>query len=84
MEVRIFKRLVNTANRSIYAVSGAKSQDEAIKAVIRKKKESMSTYDDYFCVPGVIAPYTDESGKKWDGLYINNKIRGKKCLVVSR
>lgn len=85
MKVIPFKRLIcKGSHNTLYAVIGAKDNNEAIMAVIRFKKASKKTFADYFCTEGVIAPYKDENGKKWDGLYLDETVKGKKCLIVSR
>ena len=47
IKIRVFKAENNKRNKAYYAVTGAKSWDEAVKAVIRKKKESNDTYYQY-------------------------------------
>lgn len=85
MEIRAFKRLAKIGKRStLYAVTGAIADYDAIMAVLKYKKESIRKYDEFFCTEGVIAPYKDEHGEKWDGLYLDESVKGKKCLIVSR
>ncbi len=85
IKIRPFKRLEKGSHSStLYAVTGAVADYDAIMAVLRYKKESVKHYDDFFCTDGIIAPYKDENGKKWDGLYLDEKVKGKKCLIVSR
>ena len=78
MEIRRFKEL--EGKRTYYAVIGAKCWDEAVKAVIRKKKESISkTYYDYLAGDAVIAPYKDKQDGLWKATVRKS---GQKCIMV--
>lgn len=78
MEIRRFKEL--DCKRTYYAVIGANNEDEAVKAVIRKKKESISkTYFDYLAFKAVIAPYKDGLDGLWKA---RDKKDGQRCFMV--
>lgn len=81
--VRIFRRLDNKS-RSVYAVTGTTDPEEAVMEVIKFKKASAKTAGNYICTDGVIADYTDENGNKMDDLYLDDKMKGKKVLIVCR
>ena len=80
MVVRLFRK---TDNRSkiYYAVTGTTNRAEAIKAVIRKRKESYSTSEEYLAAKGTTAPYKDGL----DGLYTASAgVKGTACVIVWR
>ena len=78
MEIRRFKEL--EGKRTYYAVIGANNEDEAVKAVIRKKKESISkTYFDYLASRAVIAPYKDGLDGLWKA---RDRKDGQRCFMV--
>lgn len=79
IKIRIFKAENNSHNKSYYAVTGAKCWDEAVKAVIKIRKESSKTYYDYQASNGVIAPYKDGLDGLWN--WIDRK-SGKPCVMV--
>ena len=79
IEIRVFKAENNSHNKSYYAVIGAKCWDEAIKAVIKKKKESSKTYYDYRACNAVIAPYKDGLDGLWNE---RDRKSGKLCVMV--
>ena len=78
MEIRRFKEL--EGKRTYYAVIGASNEDEAVKAVIRHKKESVAkTYGKYLLWKAVIAPYKDGL----DGLLkARDRKDGQRCFMV--
>lgn len=79
MEIRIFKAENNKFNKTFYAVFGAKTEADAINAVIRKKKASTKTFLDYSSCKGVVAPYS----KEYDGLWLKHDRKdGKPCIIV--
>ncbi len=82
MEVKIFKRFNNKCNKSVYGVIGAKKPKEAIEAVVRFRKLPLSAVKDFKATNGVIAPYIDDNGREWVGLYTHGK--GEKCYIVSK
>ena len=78
MEIRRFKEL--GGKRTYYAVIGAKNWDDAVKAVIRKKKESIvKTFYDYLACNAVIAPYKDGLDGLWNE---RDRKSGKQCVMV--
>ena len=80
MEIRVFKAENNKHNKTYYAVTGAKSEDEAVRAVIKHKKANFAkTYYSYVVWKGVIAPYKDGLDGLWKAK--DNK-DGKPCLIV--
>lgn len=79
MEIRKFKAVNNEHNRTYYAVTGVKCWDEAVKSVIKKRKESSKTYYDYLASNGVIAPYKDGLDGLWDA---RDRKSGKPCVMV--
>ena len=79
LEVRVFKAENNKANRSYYAVTGAKTEAEAINEVIKYKKASKNTFLDFDCRKGYIAPYKDGLDGIWFGLPV---CRSQSCHIV--
>lgn len=79
IKIRVFKAENNKRNKAYYAVTGAKSWDEAVKAVIRKKKESNDTYYQYLASDAVIAPYKDGLDGLWNA---RDRKSGHKCVMV--
>ena len=78
MEIRVFKAENNKFNKTYYAVIGAKTEADAIYAVIKKKKAKKDTFLEYSVRKGVIAPYTD----KLDGLWYAKDHEGLACRIV--
>ena len=66
VEIRVFKAEKNETNRSYYAVTGAKTEAEAIYRVIKMKKAKKQTFLDYNSYKGVIAPYVNDISKEED------------------
>lgn len=83
VKVRIFHQENNIKNKSIYAVTGTNSSNEAVTAVIRFKKQNLKTITEYKHRPGSIRPYKDANGKVWDGLYADRD-GGTPCIIVTK
>lgn len=82
VEIRVFKAEKNETNRSYYAVTGAKTEAEAIYRVIKMKKAKKQTFLDYNSYKGVIAPYVNDKGEELDGLWPARENTGTPCYVV--
>ena len=82
ISIRVFKAENNKANKSYYAVIGAKTEAEAIYEVIKYKKASKSSFLDFECRKGYIAPYKEEL----DGLFFGKpkafSIVSERCHIV--
>lgn len=79
IEIRVFKAENNKRNKSYYAVIGARYHDEAVKAVIRRKKENSKMYYKYLASDAVIAPYKDGLDGLWRA---RDRKKGQKCVMV--
>jgi hypothetical protein len=64
----------------IYAVKGAKTEAEALMAVIRKKKAAKSTAKDYITSVGYVGDY----GKDELGLWVGGLNRKTNCFAVRK
>lgn len=82
MEIRVFKAENNKHNKTYYAVTGAETEAEAIYEVIKYKKASKSSFLDFECRKGYIAPYKEEL----DGLFFGKpkafSIVSERCHIV--
>ena len=56
ISIRVFKAENNKANKSYYAVTGAKTEAEAINEVIKYKKASKNTFLDFDCRKAISHP----------------------------
>lgn len=67
-------------NKTIYAVTGEVDSKKAVRAVIRYKKESLSSVDKFDVKLGVLVKKKDQ----WELWLFEDKNKGKPCWIVTR
>lgn len=78
MEVKSFREY--EGRKTIYGVTGTTRPSDAIKAVMKKKKENTNRFIEYETRAGVIAPFGDDQ----IGLYKKGDASGENCIMVWR
>ena len=80
ISIRVFKPEKGDKKRVYYAVTGAKSAEEAVKAVVKYTKINKKRAVEFLAVEAVIAPYK----KGFDGLWEKFDHDGEPCFMVWR